>query len=204
MAHDLDAQTLTVLADAVEQFSDRGLGDLVVRSSLQSLQEASVVPRAADNLLGKAVRALDSGDTVRAQRFVDRAMRLPRDEMAEADAALASAHQRLYDLLTDAIEDSRPGDVGWLDAVEATLPRCNADPRVDLLEAVHSIATEYEFDRDEMRRIRRIAPADSIGDVMLERDGADQQTVRRLVLELLDVFRILRDELAERDALPER
>ena len=179
-----------------------------MRSNLLHLSENQAVSNAADNLLVKATRAIASGDRSRAERYVDRALELPWDQMAEAEAAPQAAHMALYRMVTGAIQRSDEGDQSWLDAAEARIPRCGVHAREDLLEVLRVVANDYQVDRDEVRRIRRLAPGDGLvhgtGDIMLTRAGADRATVRVIVLDLLDALVVLEREILARTLQPTR
>ena len=199
---DSDDLIASALARAVVEASDRGLGDLPVRSNLLHVSESVNVAKAAGNLLSKARRAIASGDRSRAERYVDRALTLPFDEMAEAEAALAAANQSLHNVVTEAVERSAAGDTAWLDAAEAALPRCGVHAREDLLEVLRVVVDMYTLERQEVRRIRRLAPGpglvNGVGDIMLTRAGADRATVREIVFELLDTVNDVERELTAR------
>lgn len=198
---------MAFLAGEMRRMSDRGLGDLQVRSNLAWHAEAGAVDRAAGNLLAKALKALDAGDQERADQFVDRALQLPFNEREEAETALLCAHMMVFSMVTEAFEASAPGDSRWLDAAEAALERCGPDSREDLLETLRIIAREYAVSPAEKRRVHQVAPGDGlvrgIGDVMASRMGAEAATVRRIVVDLLEAVRAVRDELAACDVLPQ-
>jgi len=188
--------------EPVTELTDRGLGDLLVQSNVRDVDERMVLSQAAVNLLTKAERAMVAGDRQQVDRLLDRALQLPRDELAEADAALQAAHMMVFNTLVDAVESSDDTDSRWLDAAEAALPRCSDDAREHLLETLRVVASDHELDRPDLRRIRRLAPGqglvDGVGDVMLTLTDADKPTVRRLVVELLEAVGVLRSELGAR------
>src|SRR5437870_3944272 len=94
-AVDLD-QMSDLVANEIARMTDRGLGDLQVRSNLAVNAESLATARAAENLLAKARRDLALGRDERAASFIDRALRLPFNEMTEAPAAASEAHMMLF------------------------------------------------------------------------------------------------------------
>lgn len=88
-----DESVASFLADQVATMSDRGLGGIKVQSNIAASGEAMTVSRAAHNLLSKARRDLAAGRSERAAEYVDRALRLPFDTMAEANAAVQEARR---------------------------------------------------------------------------------------------------------------
>ncbi len=95
---------------------NRGFGD-VQRMSDQVRQRFSVAGQeAADNLLVKALRAIETADHARAARYIQRAVDLPFDEHEQAYPALISAHMALFIVVTDMLDECPEGDATWLDA----------------------------------------------------------------------------------------
>jgi hypothetical protein len=190
MNMDTSADSLTAfLAEHTTRLTHRGLGAIQVRSNLAESAQAMAVSQAARNLLSKARRDLAAGRSDRAAQYIDRALGLPFDEMAEANAAVHGAHMILHMAMTEALETCDEGDATWLDAAETVLPRCGAHAREDLLETLRVIDHDYRIQPAERRRIRRIAPGDGLvngrGDVMMTRADDDQATQRQVVFELL-------------------
>ena len=90
--------------------ADRPLGNVEVVSGRAGQEFSRPLHVAADNLLDKALRALDQGDRERAQRYVERAARIPFDDHEEVQPGLFSAHMTLFSSVTDALEDCDPRD----------------------------------------------------------------------------------------------
>src|SRR3712207_2833221 len=138
-----DPALLGLFREQLAAAVDRGLGDLQLQSNLsaRALNQASY--RAADNLLGKARRALGEGDRDRAARYVEKATRLPFDGVERAHPAVHEAHMLLFSTVTDALESSATSSTGWLDAAEAALAGCGPHAREDLLQTFRAIDNDY-------------------------------------------------------------
>lgn len=134
--------------------ADRPLGDTdaVSGRTLQPFSRAGQA--AADNLLDKAVRALEADDTDRARRYADRAARLPFDDHEEAAPAAWAAHLRLFGVVTDALEASEPENHRWLEAALAVLETAEEPARFDLRDVLADIVQDYELPKTERRRLR--------------------------------------------------
>jgi hypothetical protein len=136
--------------------TDRGFGDLILKNRLA---HESPFDRplwdAADNLLTKAFRGLQSGDDARFERFVQRALALGWDEFDEANAALWHAHMMIFRALTDVVESVDEGDHRWLDAVLGVLDRSTDAVRAPLLRTLDSVLTDYRLEPAETRAIKK-------------------------------------------------
>lgn len=106
-----------------EEFPDLSGGafGLAALGSAEGADQSRRLMASADNLLGKASRALEVGDAARARRFVDRAMALPFDDHEEVHPAWWSAHMALHTLVVDEVEESVADDHLWLTAAERLL-----------------------------------------------------------------------------------
>jgi hypothetical protein len=188
------------LVEEMARMVDRGLGDLQVRSNLAWSEESHATSQAAENLLAKARRDLAAGEVERAGSFIDRALRLPFNEMTEAPAALSQAHLMLFSSVSDAFEDSAEDDQAWLDAAEATLRQCGGPAREDLLEILRVLDHDYSLLPVERRRVRALAMGGragvAVGDVVHARAGDDREAQRVVVIELLLALTVFEDELA--------
>lgn len=111
----------------------------------------------AENLLSKAIRALDAGDDVRARGLVERAMRLPFDEHEQVLPGWWEASMLLFSAVDDRLQSCDEHDTTWLDAAEDVLSR--ADPRaaVSLRQSLIAIANDYALPASQARRCRRAA-----------------------------------------------
>jgi len=137
----------------MEQEANRGLGDIPLRATAALAPFSRAEMDAAKNLLDKALRALDNGDEARARRFVDRAVALPYDEHEQVHPAAMTAHQQLFEAVTDAIED---GDDEWLDAVIDTLTSAPEEAKFCLRDVLSSVLQDYELSDGDQRRLRRL------------------------------------------------
>jgi len=137
----------------MEQEANRGLGDIPLRATAALAPFSRAEMDAATNLLDKALRALDDGDEARARRFVDRAVALPYDEHEQVHPAAMTAHQQLFEAVTDAIED---GDDEWLDAVIDTFASAPEEARYCLRDVLTAVLQDYELSDGDQRRLRRL------------------------------------------------
>jgi hypothetical protein len=199
----IDPDVMTeYLAELVARMSDRGLGDIQLRSNLDVSARSLTTARAAKNLLAKARRDLATGQVERAGSYIDRALRLPYNESAEAPTAASEAHMILFTIVSEALEDGDEGDCTWLDAAEATLPLCGEHAREDLLQTLRTIDHDYRVTPPERRRIRAIAPSgahtNGVRDVVHDRAGDDEATQRIVITELLLATTVYEAELDRR------
>jgi hypothetical protein len=198
---DLD-RVADFVAEQMTKMSDRGLGDVQLRSNLAVSTQSLTTARAARNLLTKARRDLAAGRGERAASYIDRALRLPYNETAEAPTAAFEAHMILFTAVSEALEDSTGGEPTWLDAAEATLPQCGEHAREDLLQTLRALDHDYPLSAAERRRIRAIAPGGAhvggIGDVVHERAGDDEAAHRIVITELLLSTTVYEAELDRR------
>jgi hypothetical protein len=199
----IDSNVITeYLAEMAARLSDRGLGDVQVQSNLAESARSLTTALAAKNLLTKARRHLATGQVERAGSYLDRALHLPYDETEEAPTAANEAHMLLFTIVSKAMEQSDEGDPTWLDAAEATLPRCGEHAREDLLQTLRVIDHDYGVTPPEQRRIRAIAPSgthsDGVGDVVRDRAGDDEATQRIVITELLLATTVYEAELDRR------
>jgi hypothetical protein len=156
--------------------ADRPLGAMAALSALTELRSASGPRLAAETLLGKAFEALESGDLERVSRYVDHAARLDYDELEECHMGAWVAHQMLYDEVTDALDDSDPGDTRWLDSALTVLEGLTGVAAADLAAALRDIAADYELTPAESKRIRRLPQPPHEEDAFgLARDATPEQ-----------------------------
>ena len=137
----------------MEQEANRGLGDIPLRATAALAPFSRAEMDAATNLLDKALRALDDGDEARARRFAERAVALPFDEHEQVHPAAMTAHQQLFEAVTDAIED---GGGEWLDAVIDTLASAPEEARYCLRDVLTAVLQDYELSDGDQRRLRRL------------------------------------------------
>jgi len=140
--------------DIFDKGIDRPLVEMVMRSNLLQLPFYSPQQEAADNLLGKALRAMHDGDEDRVERYVRRAVALPYDENEEADTALFAARMAIYAAVTDLLDEADEDDSRWLDAAERVLDTCPDGPREYLHRTLADVIEEYRLPKPELRRLR--------------------------------------------------
>jgi hypothetical protein len=176
-----------LVLEGLAHATDRGLGDLQVRSNLGQRQFGQVSYLAARNLLIKAARAVAAGDRQRATRYVDRATDLPFDDEERANPAVFEAHMHLYEIVTDAVDTCAVDCSCWLDAAEAALTTCGGHAREDLLETLAAVDQEYRLQPREHRRVRTLVAGAPEGDVLERRVDDDRPTQSQVIFELLQV-----------------
>jgi hypothetical protein len=196
MDGDVD-QVTSLLAEQLVSLSDRGLGDVQLRSNLAVSGQSLAMSQAARNLLTKARRDLAMGRLERANAYIDRALGLPFNDSVDAPAAMWEAHMILFTVVSDALDASPEGESAWLDAAEATVPQCGEQAREDLLQTLRTLDHDYCLAVPERRRIRAIAPGHSIGDVAHDRSGDDEATQRVVITELLLATTVYEAELGK-------
>jgi hypothetical protein len=145
---------LAMASQLLRAAADRPLGDIVLRSNLLAQPLYSALQRGADNLLGKALRALDAGDEEKVERYVRRAVALPYDENEEVDTALFAARMAVHSAVTDLVDEAESDDSGWLDAAEHVLDTCSDGPREYLHRVLAIVIKEYRLPAPELRRLR--------------------------------------------------
>ena len=137
----------------LEQEANRGLGDIPLRATAALAPFSRAQMDAATNLLDKALNALGDGDDARARRFVERAVALPWDEHEKVHPAAMTAHQQLFEAVTDALED---GGEEWLDAVTDTFASAPEEARYTLRDVCTAVLQDYELTDADQRRVRRL------------------------------------------------
>jgi hypothetical protein len=134
-------------------------GDLELASG-RTLQPFSIAGQsAASNLLVKAIRALDTGDQLRARACVDRAVRLPYDRHEQSHPAAMEAHMALFCLVTDALEGSDEADSRWLDAAIAVQAIAEKAGRCTMRDVLVAIDHDYQLSRTERASLRSATAA---------------------------------------------
>jgi hypothetical protein len=195
MAMDLDAVSTLVL-ERVARAADRGLGDLEVRSNIEGMTFAAIPYRAARNLLLKAGRALAIGDLDRMNRYIDRALELPFDEVEQVNPAVQEAHMGLYSAVTDAVESADEDCSCWLDAAESALAVCGDRSREDLLGILRLVDSEYQLQEKERRRVRKLTGDVVDRDVTMTRVDDDRGEQVEVIVELLRTVAVYDDGLS--------
>ena len=184
--------------DLIAARADTPFGDteLVSRRALQPFSIAG--QKAADNLLAKALRALDAGDHDRARALVDRAARLPYDRHEETWPAAAQASMALFNLVVEELESAPESDTRWLDAAVEVLGTVDDNGRCDLRDVLVVVDKEYDITRGERATLRA-----AVVDVPARPELADLRPepgeLAELVLSVLDACLRYRQAL---EALP--
>jgi len=174
----------SLYTEAMAQLSDRGVGDLQVQSSMLRLSDLTALAQGARNLVTKAAQSLGDGDVERVERYLDRAMRLPRSERNGLPSALLAARGLVDAAVTGAAREAAPGDRRWRDAAEAALPRCGIEARARIERAVR-IATDRPLPSDDEQSRGAPLPA-----------PIEDSAALLLVHQLLAALLVLEDELA--------
>ena len=132
----------------------RGFGD-VHRVSNRVRQRFSVASQlAADNLLAKALRAIEAGDHERASGYIQRAVALPFDEHEQEYPGLTSAHLRLFMMVADTMDECLEDDTVWLDAALDVLGSAADEARLELRDVLSDIDQDYLLSGPEHDRLR--------------------------------------------------
>jgi len=121
--------------------------------------------RSADNLLAKA-RKVWHDDRARGVAYVQRAFRLPFDEVEQVPPVVLAAHNMLFCAVVDVLEDSDDADHRWLDAALAVL-----ETATPLGQGVlRGVFKDVEHDRDlygvahaDRRRLRAAVASGPVG-----------------------------------------
>lgn len=155
----MDADPLNELDRYFAGRADTPFGDVELASG-RTLQPFSIAGQlAASNLLVKAIRALDDGQSERARAYVDRAVRLPYDRHEESHPAAMEAHMALFCLVTDALEDADEDDSRWLDAAIAVQGAANEAGRCTMRDVLVAIDHDYHLSRTERASLRSATAA---------------------------------------------
>lgn len=187
-SHRVDADRLEDLDRYFAERADAPFGDLELASG-RTLQPFSIAgQRAASNLLVKASRALDNGDSERARAYVDRAVRLPYDRHEETHPAAMEAHMALFCLVTDALENSDEDDATWLEAAIDVLSASDERGRCTMRDVLAAIEHDYKLRRQE-RTSLRTAIADVPAQPELRDLRLDPQEMGDCVISVLSVCR---------------
>ena len=149
----MDRQIPRALQEYFRAAAQKPFGDVESISGqvLSPFSRASL--QAARNLLAKAYRLIEQGESERAKAFIDRAVGLPFDEHERAAPAALAARFDLYDEITDALEASASESTRWLDAALSVLDE-DGSARFDLRDILREIEKVYVLNRDERSRIR--------------------------------------------------
>ncbi len=146
----------------------RPLGDVARVSGrlLNDIGDAQMT--GADNLVGKAMRALEIGDEARAARFIERACGLGYNERELLHYGPWAAHMLLHSEVSGGLEDSMTSEEEWLDVALEVREELTGVAREHLSDILYSIAAQADHYGAEPRESRRITKA--VGTRSLESD----------------------------------
>lgn len=135
---------------------DRPLDDVALASRHTRLAQSSALHEGAENLLVKALDALDSGDRATAEARVRRVLRLPFDDYEGVTPGWWRAYMLLFTAIVDELEDAEDADQTWLDAALTAEGQVDEFGRHALRSALNVIDHDYTLDPGESRRIRAL------------------------------------------------
>jgi hypothetical protein len=170
---------------------ERALDQVVVAGN-RGLQQVSLgLHRAAKNLLDKAFVALDAGEDERAHRFIHRAAALDWDEHEEQYPGPETAHQILYEAVTDACEECAADESDWLDAALEVLPTFDPTAHEHLATTLYSLVLQTDFYDVKPAEAKRIRAATGIRPLDLDPlpEGTSLEERERVVRDLVDATR---------------
>jgi hypothetical protein len=174
---------------------DRPFDGVAMASNHVRLAQSSALQESAENLLVKALSALDTGDHARAEAMVRRALSLPFDDYEESTPAWWRAYMLLFSSIADELEDAAGEDAAWLDAALAADEQVDGFGRRALWSALSVIDHDYELDRSASRRIRArlggVQPLHDWQDLLPEGDEA----IVPAILQVLAAFNAYDDAL---------
>lgn len=147
-------------------------GELARQSGrlLNELSHAQIA--GAENLLTKAIRALDSEDDQRAEQLIRRAAQMPYDTREAGSPGVRAATLFVYGLISDQFEASDPDDMTWLDVALEVHPGLDPTGRAEVASVVHGFVLQgafFDVSAVEKRRIR-----EAFGDAPLEAELGDR------------------------------
>lgn len=174
---------------------DRPLGDVTLVSNRARSTFSHGLQAAAENLLVKALRAIQAGDSRRAETYVARAVHLDFDDHEEVHPAWLQAHMLLFEAVTDALEECPDDDHSWLDAALAILPECGEYALPELQQVLATIDHDWRLEPRESRRVRA-ALGDFVWTPRLETSPPEEDVERsRAILQILDAVASYRRRL---------
>lgn len=147
-------------------------GELARQSGrlLNELSHAQIA--GAENLLTKAIRALDSEDDQRAEQLIRRAAQMPYDTREAGSPGVRAATLFVYGLISDQFEASDPDDMTWLDVALEVHPGLDPTGQAEVASVVHGFVLQgafFDVSAVEKRRIR-----EAFGDAPLEAELGDR------------------------------
>lgn len=173
----------------LQQRRNRGFGDILAVSGQTEYRAAAGLHAAAENLVNKALVALEDGDEDRAIRLATRASRLPWDDFEQRWPGALAAHMALYEALTEAMESSDEGQTAWLDDAIRVLGELTGEIHEHVADTLGTFAWDAGLDPTpaEVRKIRQAVGANR----QESRFGADPTaTPDQLLPRILDILRV--------------
>lgn len=136
--------------------SDRGFGAVTLTSgrTLQPFSDAG--HEGAQNLVDKALAALETDDIDRARRYLRSAARLPFDEREQSHPLAWIAHMELFNEISDLVAELDARDSRWLDLAATTFEDAGDDGRAELRAVLVTIEQDYGANKHEARALRRV------------------------------------------------
>ena len=190
----MDRDRLHALRRIIDEQGRRPFGAAELVSGRTRQRFSLAGQDAATNLLTKAIRALDTDDSERARRYVDRAVRLPYDRHEQTEPVAMAVHMMLFCLVTDALEDSDEDDPAWLEAAIVVLSRADESGRCTMRDVLAAIDQDYQLHRQESAALRT-AIADVPARPELRDLRLDPQEMGDCAMSVLAVCRDYRDAL---------
>ncbi|WP_147916627.1 hypothetical protein [Ruania zhangjianzhongii] len=149
-----DADRLAERIIAAE--SDRGLGAVQLLSGRALEPFSTAGHEGAQNLVNKALAALETGDADRARRYLRTAARLPFDEREQSHPLAWIAHMELFNEISDLVEELDERDSSWLDLATTVLADADEDGRAELRAVLVTIEHDYRMRKQENRALRTV------------------------------------------------
>lgn len=178
-------------------FEDRPFGN-TDRISGQTLQPFSFgLGEGARNLLTKAVLAVRHDETERATHYLNQALALPYDEHEESLPAAVTADQLLYDVLSDAVEESSEDEDLFLRAALTVLDQAPPDARPDWAHAMVVMAGAYRLPPEEDRRLRAATKPYPVDIELRDLQRGDEDVMRSRVFAAVHCAAAYLDALEE-------
>ncbi|EWT07716.1 hypothetical protein N864_01050 [Intrasporangium chromatireducens Q5-1] len=176
-------------ASYLDERRNRGFGDILAVSGQTESRAASGLHAGAENLVTKALRALEEGDEERAVRYTSQASRLPWDAHEEVWPGALATHFALFEELSEAMEDAEDGDTRWIDDAVTVLGEVSGEPREHLARTLGIFGRDATIDLSsaEAKKIHRAVGRDPL-DVEFGTDPTE--TPEQLLPRMLDLLRV--------------
>lgn len=145
--------------EILAQERNRGFGDVELASGRALERFSRAGHDGAQNLVDKALRALEDGDREPALRYLRTGARLPFDDREQAHPLAWICHMELFNLVSDMVEGFDQGDFRWLDAAIEVLDGAEEGARTELRAVLATIDRDYQLSRRESKAVQvAIAP----------------------------------------------